>query len=154
MRLSGREDIGLGIEEVFAAATDVAFLERQLLRRGIEIVRTDTLGETGLGAAWSAKTAWNGRPFPVDVEVTEWTPPGSAALLARSRGLTGDVSLALAALSRNDTRLQVTLTFKASSFRDRMFLNSVALAKSRLSRQFSDLVCAFAKSVETRAARV
>lgn len=151
MRLSGREDIGLAIGDAFAAMTDFGFLERQLLRRGIDVVRTDP--RDGIGAAWAVQAAWNGRAYPVAVALADWAPPGAAVLQARSNGLSGEIRAELAALARRQTRIRVTLTVTGSGFRDRMLLNSLALAKTRLSRQFSEAVSAFARSVETRAAR-
>lgn len=154
MRLTGREDIGLGIEDTFAIVTDTAFLERQLLRRGIEIVRTDSLAETGPGATWEASAVWNGRTFPISIEVTGWSPPGMALLVGRSGGLSGEISAELTALSRTQTRLRVSLTVRGSSFRDRMLLNSAALAKARLTQKFGTVVTAFARTAEARAAQV
>ncbi len=153
MRLSGREDIDLGIEEAFAALTDVAFLERQLLRRGIDVVRTDALELPGVGAAWRAEADWAGRRYPLAIEATEWVAPSAVTLVARSGGLSGILRPELTALSRSQTRIRVTLDVKGAGFRDRMLLNSVALAKSRLSQKFSDVVTTFARDVETRAAR-
>ena len=153
MRLSGREDIDLGIDEAFAAATDVAFLERQLLRRGIDVVRVDGLEAAGLGAAWRAEAGWGGRRYPLAIEAVEWSAPGAVALLARSGGLSGNLRAELTALSRGQTRIRVTLDVKGAGFRDRMLLNSVALAKSRLSQKFAGVVSSFARDLETRAAR-
>lgn len=153
MKLSGREDIDVAIEDAFGALTDVAYLERQLLRRGIDIVRTDGAGPVGEGAAWAADADWNGRRYPLDLQVAEWSPPGAALLSARSNGLLGDLRAELTALSKRSTRVRVTLVLRGTGFRDRMFLNSVSLAKARLSSRFSEAVSDFAKSLETRVAR-
>lgn len=153
MRLTGKEDIGLPQDEAFAAVTDVAFIERQLLRRGIDILRVDEAAELGPGARWTAEAEWNGRHLPLAFEVSEWLPPDRVVLLARSNGLSGDLRIELAALSRQDTRVRAILSLQADGFRDRLFLNSLMLARSRISRKFSDLVTHFVRGVETRAAR-
>lgn len=153
MKLSGQEDIGLGIEEAFRCATDVDFLERQILRRGIEIVRTDSLDAPGPGATWSAKPDWNGRTYPMVLEIAEWESPQHALLVADAKGLAGDLQVDFLALSPQVTRLRLKLTIRANTFRDRMLLQSVTLVKSRLSERFSTFVREFAQNTEMRAAQ-
>lgn len=152
MKLSGQEDIGLGIEEAFRCATDLDFLERQVLRRGIDIVRTDRLEMPGVGATWTAKPDWNGRTYPMILEISDWQSPERAGLVANAKGLEGDLTAEFLALSPQVTRLRLVLTIRAKTFRDRMLLKSVELAKSRLSEKFSNFVQDFARNTENRAA--
>jgi hypothetical protein len=151
MRLSGREDMALGISDAFRLLSDFDFLERQILRRGIEIVRTDRLADPGPGVTWTAKPSWKGRDYPMVLEISEWSPPTGAVLTSASGGLVGELNAELVALSRNSTRLRMFLTVKGQTFRDRMFLQSAKLAKSGLETRFSGFVSALAKSAEARA---
>lgn len=154
MMLSGQEDIGLGIEDAFRCVTDLDFLERQVLRRGIDIVRTDQLETPGTGVTWSAKPDWNGRTYPMILEISEWHAPECACLIADGKGFEGDMKAELVALSPSVTRLRLGLTVRAKTFRERMLLQSVGLAKARLSEKFSGFVKDFARNVELRAAQV
>lgn len=150
MKLSGREDIALGLDEAFRVVTDIPFLERQVLRRGIDIVRTDALAEVGPGATWRTAPEWKGRSYPMLLEITSWTPPESAALTAVSKGLTGDLTAEFTALSQQRTRVRLNLIVRGSSFWDRMFLQSVSLTKGRLSERFANVVSDFLEGAELR----
>lgn len=153
MRLSGSEDIGLGVEEAFAAVTDPAALERAFLSRGITIARTDEGGAVGPGTSWTAPVTWKGRTHPVTVEIAGWAPPSGVRFHGRSHGLSGDLEAGLAALAPGRTRLHVTLELRGSGMRDRMLLNALTLARGQLARKFEEAVSAFAARAEARTAR-
>lgn len=150
MKLQAREDLRLGREVVFAAITDVDIIERQLLRRGIDVQRTDAGRDVQPGACWSATLDWGGRKLPLTVHVADVIKPEAIVIQARSGGLTGDLRIELAALSRKDTRMRVTLTVTARGLRDRLFLKSMVLARPQLSQRFSRLVSTFAQMIAAR----
>lgn len=150
MKLSTREDIDAPLDEVFAAISDFDYLERQILRRGIQIVRTDALPEPGAGMGWRAELGWRSQMHDVACDLVEFTPPSEVLMAAVSGGLQCNLQAQTTALSRSTTRLRVAMTLRATSFRDRMFVQSLQIAKSRLSRQFSGIVSNYAQDAARR----
>ena len=80
MRLSTRQDIDAPLDEAFAAISDFDYLERQILRRGIQIVRTDDLSTPGPGMAWRGDMTLRGQVYDVRCRLAEWTAPGPVPL--------------------------------------------------------------------------
>jgi hypothetical protein len=152
MKFTTREDIDLPIGEAFAAVADFDYLERQILRRGIEIVRTDTLEHPDIGMAWRAGLSWRAQEHDIRCRLVGWTPPEEVQLEAISGGLTCGLTAKLTALSRNSTRLWVATTLRASTFRDRLLLQSLHLGKAKLSRKFETVVSGYAQDAARRAA--
>lgn len=152
MRLSTREDIGAPLDEAFAAVSDFDYLERQILRRGFQIVRTDALDVPDVGMAWRADVTMRAQLYDVRCQLADWTPPEMARLTAESGALSCELEVNLSALSLNTTRLRAAMTLRAHAFRERMLLQSLQLAKSRLSRQFEEIVRGYAHDAGRRAA--
>ena len=152
MKLSTREDIDAPLEEAFVAVSDFDYLERQILRRGIQVVRTDTLEAPDVGMAWRADVTMRSQVYDVRCKLADWTPPGMAMLTAESGALSCELEVNLSALSLNTTRLRAALTVRAHAFRERMLLQSLQLAKARISRQFEEFVRGYAHAAGRRAA--
>ena len=152
MKLSTRDDIDAPLDEAFAAVSDFDYLERQILRRGVQIVRTDTLAEHGAGMAWRGDVTWGSQVYDVRARLADWTPPNKVLLTAESGGLSCELELNLSALARHSTRLRAAMTVRAHAFRERMLLHSLQLAKTRLARQFEEIVSGYAHDAGRRAA--
>lgn len=152
MKFSCQEDIDAPLEAAFAAVADLDYIERQLLRRGIEIMRTDALVEPGPGMGWAGDLSWRGQIFPVTAQVADWAPPDMAQMSALSGSLSAELQARFTALSRGSTRTRIGLTITASGFRDRMLLQTLKLAKPRLDRQFSQIVSTYIRDAGRRAA--
>lgn len=153
MRFSAKEDIELDQDAAFAAVTDAAFIERLLLRRGIDVTRVDH-GDVGLGSQWHAKADLRGKTMAVALEVIEWQGPDRAALKATMQGVTGHLVVEFAAMTKHETRVRATLTAQAAGIRARMLLNSLVLGRSRLERRFAEVLRDYLDSAARRAARV
>lgn len=152
MRLSTRQDIDAPLDEAFAAISDFDYLERQILRRGIQIVRTDDLSEPGPGMAWRGDMTLRGQVYDVRCRLAEWTAPSIVRMEADSGALSCELEVNLSALSLNTTRLRAALTLRGHAFRERMLVQSLQLAKSRLARQFEEIVQGYAVDAGRRAA--
>ncbi|MEM9974843.1 MAG: SRPBCC family protein [Pseudomonadota bacterium] len=152
MKFSCQQDIDAPLEAAFAAVADLDYLERQLLRRGIEVVRTDARELPGTGMGWAGDLFWRGQTFPVVAEVVEWAPSEMASLSAQSGGLRGGLQARFTPLSRGSTRVRIGMTITGAGFRDKMLLQTVKLAKARLDRQFSEIVAAYLNDAWRRAA--
>lgn len=149
MKFSTRKDIALPQEAVFAAVSDFPAFERQALRRGIEIARTDGTGVAGLGAAWRLRFDYRGRPREMEARVTDFDAPTGYTIAARTGGLEMDLSVETMALARERTRLFVSLDLRPQTVAARLLVQSLKLAKSNLSRRFDRRVGDFAAALET-----
>ncbi|WP_212524892.1 SRPBCC family protein [Actibacterium sp. MT2.3-13A] len=152
MQFTAKEDIAAPIEAVFAAATDFETFERGLLRRGVEVMRTDSLSRPGPGMGWEARFEFRGRPREVTVDLLRADPPEGLELAAESAGVRGQMTVDLVALSPRQTRMQVTLVLKPRTLPGRMLVQSMRLAKGSLLKRYRKGVRKFAREIEARLA--
>ena len=153
MEFQSREDIAAPIETVFAAVTDFAAFERQILRRGAEVRRLDSLPRPGAGMKWAATFQFRGRDRNVQLEITEYDPPHALRLGGESQGLGFAVAVDLMALSRNHTRMNVAAVIEPQSFTAKLLVQSLKLARGNLNRRFETRITEFAREIELRHTR-
>ena len=144
MKFSAREDIDAPLEDVFQAASDFDAFERRMLRRGVDITRDEAIPLDQVGATWRAQVSWRGRTYDVDAELVERVPDQGYSIKSRSNGVECFGNVDLVALSKSRTRMFVSLDLKPTTFSARLFLQSLKLAKSNLSRRFKSRVRDFA----------
>lgn len=136
MKFTTREDISAPIEQVFDALVDFDAFERAVLRRGLDVVRTDSLSAAGVGMAWKSKFKFRGKARNMQSEVTALDRPERFVLVSRVSGLDTILTLDALALSPRQTRVTLDLEIKPTSLSSRLFLQSLRLAKSSLNRRF------------------
>ncbi len=153
MEFQSREDIAAPIETVFAAVTDFPAFERQVLRRGAEVRRLDSLPRPGAGLKWAATFQFRGRDRNIQIEITEYDPPHALRLGGESQGLGFAVAVDLMALSRNHTRMNVAAVIEPLSFTAKLLVQSLKLARGNLNRRFETRVTEFAREIELRHTR-
>ena len=147
MKLSSREDIEAPIDTVFQAVTDFDLFERQILRRGVDIMRDESVKATDIGAKWQAKFPWRGRTHDVNAELVSIEPENGYAIESKSGGVICLGVVDLVALSKSRTRLFVSLDLRPTTLSSRLFIQSMKLAKSSLSRRFKARVTEFASQI-------
>jgi len=148
MRISAREDISAPIESVFAAVTDIAAIERQALRRGLDVTRLDGTGPPDVGARWEVEFTYQDRRRRALTEITGWDSGQQVLFVTETDGLRGLGEVDLTRLAKARTRLHFAITIRPETFRGRVFLQSLKLVKSGLSQRFRDRVEAFARQIE------
>lgn len=151
MKLKTREDIAADIEYVFASVSDFDGLERAALRRGADVVRTDTLSAPGVGMSWTARFPFRNREREADMKLTAYDPPNGLVLFSKISGIEAEVRVDLVALSPQRTRLNLELELKPRSIPARLLLQSMKLARTNLVRKFHRRVADYAQSIEDRA---
>ncbi|MDJ1006450.1 MAG: SRPBCC family protein [Paracoccaceae bacterium] len=151
MKLSAREDIAAPIDVVFAAITDFAALERQALRRGFDVTRLDSDALPGLGARWEVGFDYRGHRRSTLTEITGWTPDQGVVFATVGEGLRGTGEVDLIRLAKARTRLHMGVDIRPETFRARLLLQSLKLAKPGLSRRFKEKIAALARQIEARA---
>ena len=147
MKLSSREDIEAPIDTVFQAVTDFDLFERQILRRGVDIMRDESVKATDIGAKWQAQFPWRGRTHDVNAELVSIEPENGYAIESKSGGVICLGVVDLVALSKSRTRLFVSLDLRPTTLSSRLFIQSMKLAKSSLSRRFKTRVTEFASQI-------
>lgn len=150
MKFSSNEDIAAPIDAVFRMYSDFDRFERAALRRGADIVRTDKLRAPGAGMAWKAVFKFRGRARVVVGEIVEFTVPDGYSVDADTPNLKAMFSVELVPLSKNRTRASLVLDIKPKSLTGRLMVQSMKLAKSRLTRRFKVKTGEYAKSLEER----
>ena len=144
MKLSAREDIEAPIDYVFDKVSDFALLERSGMRRGVEVVRKEAEGRT----SWDLAFSFRGRPRKALVTLEKVEAPNSLVAAFSSGGLTGHTAVELIALSRNRTRLSISVDFAPQTLSARLLVQSLRLAKMTISRRFKARVADIAEDIE------
>ncbi|MEO1537805.1 MAG: SRPBCC family protein [Pseudomonadota bacterium] len=147
MKFSAREDIDAPIDEVFKAVSDFDAFERRMLRRGVDITRDDTRPLDQIGAAWQARFAWRGRAYDVDAKLVALEPGEGYSIESRANGIECTGVVDLVALSKTRTRLFASLDLKPQTLSARLMLQSLKLAKGKLTHRFKARVNEFAQGL-------
>lgn len=149
MKFSTKEDIEAPIDYVFARVTDFNGFERQALRRGADIKRIDEGVQPTVGSAWQVAFKFRGKDRKMKATIAQMDVPTVLQIDTAANGITGESLIELVALSRNRTRLSVTLDLSPQSLTARLLLQSLKLAKNNLTRKFKMRITDFAEDVET-----
>ncbi|MBS8227010.1 SRPBCC family protein [Vannielia litorea] len=150
MNFTGKEDIEKPIDEVFAAITDHETFEKQVMRRGHEISRTDTLEAPGAGMAWKMRFPIRGQMRDLTARVSAYEPPEHVVLDITIGGLDTVVMIDLIALSKMRTRMNLDIELKPRTITSRVLVQSLRLRRSSLTQQLRRRMGDFAKQVEAR----
>ncbi len=150
MQFNSKEDIEAPIERVFAAVTDFESFERAALRRGAEEHQTDNLKALGVGCTWDARFEMRGRRRDVAIAVSEFDPPNGYKIAFKAQGLEGEMNVELVALSKNRTRLAISMELQPKTLSARLLVQSLKLAKMNLTKRFQLRVADFARDMEDR----
>ena len=148
MKFSTQEDIEVPIDTVFRAVTDFGVFERQMLRRGIDVTRDESLPITEPGARWNADFTWRGRKQQLEAELVMIDPNEGFAVESRAGGVVCMGVVDLVPLSAARTRLLVSLDLKPTTLSSRLFVQSLRLGKTSLNRRFKARIAEFAKKIE------
>ncbi|MFD1509991.1 SRPBCC family protein [Lacimonas salitolerans] len=150
MKFASKEDIAAPIDAVFAMVSDFDSFERAAMRRGAEVQRTDNMRVPGVGMAWRAKFMLRGRERKMGVTLSTYDPPNQLVFDGTSPNIEGQMVIDLVALSRQRTRMSVSLKLTPKTLAARLLIQSLKLARSNLTRKFHLRVADFAKDIEDR----
>ncbi|MGP6086856.1 SRPBCC family protein [Antarctobacter jejuensis] len=148
MELKASEDIEASQDQVFAALSDFDMIERQALRRGVDIMR---MGEvTGAGMAWRAKFTFRGKKREAEVRLVTFDAPDRMTFHSVSGGLETDLEIDVVALSRNRTRINMVSVMHPKTLSARLLVQSLKLAKGGVEKRFRRKMAELATGLETR----
>lgn len=140
MDFTSKEDVDFPIKAVFEALSDFESFERSAIRRGIEVQRLGDMGAPAAGMAWDAKFHFRGKPRDMRIETTEYTPDTQMSFVGETSGLQGTTTIELIALAPNRTRISVSLALEAKTLSGRLLVQSLKLARSKLTRRFESRI--------------
>lgn len=149
MKFSTREDIEAPIAYVFDRVSDFTAFERRALRQGAEVSRR-AHGPYHTGDTWDIAFKFRGRDRKVEARLTRFEPPNELEIESDSDGLNGVTQVALVALSPARTRVLVTCDLRAKTLTARLLLQSLKLAKTKISKRFNARVQDYAEDIEDR----
>lgn len=149
MKLSTREDIEAPIDFVFARVTDFDAFERRALRQGAHVTRQGD-GTVDVGTVWDINFNFRERERNVQATLTRLDAPHDIKVESISDGLTAQTDVEVVALSPGRTRLIVGFEMRARTLTARLLLQSLKLAKGKLTKRFKARVLDFAEDIEDR----
>lgn len=150
MEFTAIEDIEAPIEAVFKAVSDFDGFERAALRRGAKVRRVERPGKTQMLMAWDIEAKLRGKMRLIKTDLIEMDAPNNLSFVSVTGGMMADAAVELVALSRNRTRLNVSMALKSKSLTARLLLQTMRLAKGKISKAYVKKVAHFATDVETR----
>ncbi|UWQ25446.1 SRPBCC family protein [Leisingera aquaemixtae] len=153
MKIKSKEDIEAPIAEVFGAISDFELMERSALRRGVELQRTGDLSRPENGLAWDLNFSFRGKPREIRLTLASYTPETGLALTGSGSGIDGRMEIELLALSPQRTRMAVQLELSPTNLTGRLLVQSLKLARSKLTSRFKLRLAEFAKFTEERLKR-
>jgi len=153
MKFTSKEDIEAPIEQVFSMLSEFETFERSAIRRGVEVIRTDTNPSPAVGFAWNAKFELRGKLRDLNINLVTYDHPTAMCFESDSQGLDGVVTVDLMALSPRRTRMSVSVDLSPKTLSARLLVQSLKLAKSNLNKRFKLKVAKYAKNMEDRHSR-
>lgn len=151
MKFSTNEDIAAPIDTVFRRVSDFPGFERQAIRAGADIERTDALDTPGVGMGWKGKFSFRGKTRDLSAQVSRFDAPQGFEINSNSSGLDGQVVVECIPLSAQKTRLNVQVEMRPRTIPARVLVQSLKLAKTALTKRFKRRVSDFARSIEDQA---
>ncbi|AVW92915.1 SRPBCC family protein [Celeribacter baekdonensis] len=143
MKFSTRQDIEAPAEFVFERLVDFEGLERQAMRRGINVNRKSPSQPRGVGAGWTLKVPFRGKLRDLVAEIREYDAPNGLMVDAKSGGLDMILTADLLALSPQRTRMTLGYDVRPNTLSARILVQSVKFAKGTLQKRFETRVSKF-----------
>ncbi|MFN3969864.1 MAG: SRPBCC family protein [Gemmobacter sp.] len=150
MKLSTREDIEAPVEFVYRMLTDVDHWERAALRRGAEVTREDELPGLSPGMAWRIGFGFRGKMRRVTLRLTELDPQHRLAFAGAGEMVSGAMSLDLVSMGPKRSRLMAAIEVKPQTLTARLFLQTLSLAKARMTRRLEMRLAQLSADIEDR----
>ncbi|SFS00923.1 SRPBCC family protein [Yoonia litorea] len=147
MKFTTREDIEAPINAVFERVSDFATYEKRAMRQGADVTRRSG-DPVNVGTIWDVKFDFRGRPRALEAEIIRLDDPTNLMIESRSEGLDAVTEIDLVALSQTRTRVMVSIDVKAKTLTARLLLQSLKLAKAKLTKRFKGRVRTMAEDIE------
>ena len=148
MLFSAQDEIAAPPQAVFRVLTDADIAWRLADRYGADMTRRDAGGPLAVGAIYDLRVRLRGADRKVCCEITTLDPARVMGLRADVAGLLCQIDAALAPRAAGRTGLTLTAALKPESLAGRMLLQTLRLARPRLTGQYEAGVRRFAAEIE------
>lgn len=152
MRVVESADLGASINGVFAALTDVGYVEQFARDRGVVLKRLDGGNALAVGAEWQARFAFRGRARTLTARVEDLEAPRRMVMAGASGGFEYRAVMTLAEIPEGATRLWSDIEVRPRSLSARIILQTVKLGRNRLRARFAQRLGFLARAIEERIA--
>jgi uncharacterized protein YndB with AHSA1/START domain len=151
MILTAQEDIEAPIDRVFAELSDFDGIERQAMRRGVQVQRRGSVdAPVAAGTAWEVGFTFRGKTRDAVITLTDCIPSEKLVFDTVSGGLEAQAVVDCVALSRGRTRISLHSELIPKTLSARLLVQSLKLAKGGVEKRFRRRMAGFAKDLETR----
>lgn len=150
MKLAAKYDVDAPVDFVFRELMDFDAWERMAIRRGAEVVRTDTLAQPGAGMEWLAQFPYRGKPRSARIRLETATPHALLVLKLRSSLIEVDVVIELLDLAVARTRITVKSEVKPKTIAARIYLQTLRLARKKVDATYAQRIAQLAVEMEGR----
>lgn len=150
MKLNAKEDVEAPIAFVFATLIDFDTWERSAMRRGADVVRNDRLTEPGPGMGWDVGFDYREKRRRISLSVMDWTLGQKLQIAVTSAPAEGEVVIELSEMGPKRTRMSVIAEAKPRTIAAKLVVQSLRLAKAKVSRKYGVRVAQLAAEIEDR----
>lgn len=150
MKFAGKTDLEANLNDTFTAFANFEAFERQVLRSGAKIARTDDLTEHGPGMMWDVALEFRGKERKFKVELVDYDTPNLLEFVAVTDGFDAIILVELSSLSGRQTRANVSFDLSAKTLAAKLLLQTARLTKGKLNKRFNRRLHRFGRDMESR----
>lgn len=150
MQVTAVEDVAAPIDHVFSELTNFTALERQALRRGMDVRRSYRSAMPEIGEGWTVKFRFRGKDREATILLQRFDDPQSLEFGGVSGGLETQTQIDLVPLSPNRTRVNVVVKLTPKTLSARLLVQSFKLARSNINKRFKSRMASYARDIEDR----
>ena len=150
MKLAAKYDIAAPAAFVFAQLADFAGWERAAMRRGADVMRTDTQQTVGPGMTWDTQFRYRNKDRRLTIRLDAISPGSSLDLTGKSAPVDGMLHIDVLDLAAKRCRIELRLEVRPKTIAARIYVQSLRLVRSRVERGFAQRVAQLAAEIEDR----
>lgn len=154
MQVTGTEDVEASMDHVFSELTAFDALERQAMRRGIEVRRRFSGAAPGIGEGWEAQFKFRGKMREARITLEACDAPNMVQFGGVSGGLETSTLVELVPLSPNRTRVSVVFKMMPKTLSARLLVQSFKLARSRINKRFKARMAQYGRDIENKVVKI
>ena len=146
MKFVAKEDVALPQQVLFDLMADFQMFERVAIRRGVEITRSGSMASSD-GLKWDCTFEFRGRDRMACVHLDEFNAPEKMAFFITNPALDNRVEITVSALSKKQSRFQVSTVLEPKTLTARLLIQSMKLARSKYNKRFQKRVAEVANEL-------
>ena len=148
MKFSTQKTVRIPSEDLFAAFRDFETFEQLLVARGAEVQRTDDGDGTGLGMSWDVVFTYRGKRRTASGVVSALFHGENMTIDMTNDDMDGQFEVIVEKVTAQKSRIQVDLEVIPKTISTRLLLQSLKLAKYRMTKKFVNRIRKYCDKVE------